>query len=685
VNSQTKYAEPYLAARGVKLDTALAEGVEIMANSTHPRSVFRLRIGDESGLKGDFWAGNPLADLVEEGLWFPCKDYNGTIREWLLRPFPSLSGKDGSLVKFLSSRSGDNFPFIPRATWAAREKSSHPLFLTEGPCKALSILQSGGLPIAVSGAWMAAKTNAKRALELHPAIRENFVLRGRTVFLAFDADYASNPAIRQALIRTAILFHKAGAEVKVVTWPIASGKGIDDYLAAESDAPKALDELCEKAGQPSCVVRPCDLEIVEMELTRARIAGARLKQFCRTVARSLVVDAETLCNEIRDEQADAHYETERAITPWPEEVDGAALINEIISVIKRHIVMTDSQACAAALWILLTYLEAAVDCLPFLMVSSPVKRCGKTTFLAVLGRLVYLPLLSSNCSSAVIYRIIEKFHPTLLIDEVETWLKDNREASGIINSGHTRSLAYVWRCNPDSGEPEKFSTWCPRVLSGIGNLSDTNMDRSIVIRLVRRSKGEKIIKLRDVSPDEFDTLRQKLVRWSADHLEDIKQVRPHIPDQLDDRQGDNWFPLLAIANELGGDWPARVRKLALVLSDSDDTETVQTILLSAIREVFKEWENPPFLSTEVLVSNLNEDKSMPWSDWAHGKGLTEKKLGSILSPFGVKSERPRKPGEKRVHGYMLKDLQEVFDRFSPAPPQKNGSIRATDSQDTENE
>jgi len=173
----TKFAIQYLQERGIRLETALAEGVEICASRIAPRDL-RLRLGF------DTWDNrrSGLADLIEEALWFPCFDANGTKKGYVLRPFPPLLGKDGNPVKFLTPRDGDNYPFVPRKTWTVRQKGSQPLLLTEGPCKALALLDAGGLPVSVSGVWMAAKTDENGVLELHAAIRENFVLRGRTVF-----------------------------------------------------------------------------------------------------------------------------------------------------------------------------------------------------------------------------------------------------------------------------------------------------------------------------------------------------------------------------------------------------------------------------------------------------------------------------------------------------------------------
>ncbi len=66
--------------------------------------------------------------------------------------------------------------------------------------------------------------------------------------------------------------------------------------------------------------------------------------------------------------------------------------------------------------------------------------------------------VTSNTSAASIFRIIERFQPTLLLDEADTHLKNNDELRGIINSGHHRTAAYVLRVAGDELEPKLFST-----------------------------------------------------------------------------------------------------------------------------------------------------------------------------------------------------------------------------------
>lgn len=668
-------ASAYMKERGISLETIKQHKIELNTGVTP--ATYRRR------LEFDRWHNGPLHEVITESIWFPCMDEHTTIYSWIVRPFPVLPSTNGSgEVKFITPKGRNGvYPFIPQATWKVKDKSNQPLLITEGPCKALAALQAGAFPIGFCGVWQTA-TNNDGNTALHPVLLEHFTFTGRTVYVAFDADFASNPRVRQALIRTAVLLHKAGAEVKVMTWDQADGKGLDDYLVKTSNGSQAavqvLQSMYTKSGTLSDVIRECDLEFIELEMTRAHLKGSKLAQLCRVVAQRLKVSSETLKDGITAE----HKEKEHALSidtpePWAEPVTGVDIADDLVSIVDRHVAIKEAQARAIALWIFLTYLDDVVDCLPILAILSPEKRCGKTTLLSLLTKLVSRPMPAASISTAAIYRVIERLHPVLLIDEVDLWIKSNDEARGILNSGHTRSAAYVVRCNADSNEPERFSTWAPKVLSAIGELPDTLTDRSITIKLERRNSKQTITKLRDADPAQFMQMRQKLVRWALDNRDVVANSRPAIPAHLNDRQSDNWDALLAISDLLGGNWSQDARTTALSLSDADDVETTTTLLLSKIREVFDDFPgDKDFGPTDRLIKCLNEDKEAPWADWSHGNGITPHRLAKLLKPFGVKSRRVW-DGVNQVMGYTKKSLEPVFDRYlSPASPKNDSEAAA---------
>lgn len=50
---------------------------------------------------------------------------------------------------------------------------------------------------------------------------------------------------------------------------------------------------------------------------------------------------------------------------------------------------------------------------------------------------------SSNLTPAVLFRLIEKEHTTLLVDEADTVLVSNNDIESVLNAGHDREAAGV--------------------------------------------------------------------------------------------------------------------------------------------------------------------------------------------------------------------------------------------------
>jgi len=134
--------------------------------------------------------------------------------------------------------------------------------------------------------------------------------------------------------------------------------------------------------------------------------------------------------------------------PWPEPVEGSALLNELSILLRRFVVLPNWAAETLSLWVLHTYAFDLRDVSTYIGLESPEKRCGKTTLLAVLSELVNRPVVAANISPPAIFRVIEETNPTLLIDEADTLLHGNDELRGILNSGYSRKTAYVVRVAP---------------------------------------------------------------------------------------------------------------------------------------------------------------------------------------------------------------------------------------------
>ena len=236
-----------------------------------------------------------------------------------------------------------------------------------------------------------------------------------------------------------------------------------------------------------------NVESLDSAVSRlAKLSPLEYDQIRNGEAKRLGVRPQTLDSAIKGERKSNQSESSIfiEIEPWDEPVNGAELLDEIVDTFKRFIVTPNHAPEAAALWVLNTYVHDASYHSPILLITSPEKRCGKSTMLSLLYGLTNRSLLASNISSAAVYRAIEQWSPTLLIDEADTFLKKNDDMAGVINSGHTKTTAFVMRCDGDANEVKRFSTWCPKVIAGIGSQRDTLEDRSIAIPLRRKLDHE---------------------------------------------------------------------------------------------------------------------------------------------------------------------------------------------------
>jgi len=368
------------------------------------------------------------------------------------------------------------------------------------------------------------------------------------------------------------------------------------------------------------------------------------------------------------------------IEPWPEPVNGAELLDEIATAVRSYVVMVNHFRDTCALWSMHTYLIDRFFISPRLGIHSPVKRCGKTTLLDVLSRLVARPLPASNVSSASVFRVVEAHRPTLLIDEADTFLPDNDELRGVINTGH-RKGGVVLRTVGDDHEVRAFATYSACAIALIGKLPDTIHDRAVSGELKRKLPSEtKTIKsFRPDRADHLDVLARKQARWAKDHADSIAARDPEMPPGIINRAADNWRPLLAIADEAGGEWPERVRAAVLAAHDAGEAGEQASwieLVLGDIRDTFAQLGGAPVaelfatsadleIPSKALVETLIAIEGRPWAEMGKSrKPMSQNRLARILNPLDI---RPGKigPEDARLNGYKLGQFKDAFERYLP--------------------
>jgi hypothetical protein len=414
-----------------------------------------------------------------------------------------------------------------------------------------------------------------------------------------------------------------------------------------------------------------------------------------------VVDGAALLDELRD-----IFRNYVVLPKW-----GAEMLDELRDIFRNYVVLPKWGAEMLALWTVHTYAWQLREVTTYVGVSSPEKRCGKTTLLGVLSKLAHRPVAAANISPPALFRVIEESEPTLLIDEADTFLQGNEELRGILNAGYSRETAYVVRvannyqvnesqdeekpkedpydieglpasevmecrdgtlrriprkdasteCRPT--EPRttrlaRFSCWCPKVMAAIGRLPETLADRCILVRMQRKTAREECERLKAL---EGSVLRRKCTRFVKDHEGEISVARPEVPKGLNDRAADIWEPLLALADLAGGEWPRLAREAAQGLHGAATDSNATGVLLIHIWVLFDKSGVDRMFSRD-LVATLNEYGHRPWAEGLKGELVDEVWLAKQLRRYGV---QPKTMWIKGViaKGYFREEFADVFGRY----------------------
>lgn len=366
------------------------------------------------------------------------------------------------------------------------------------------------------------------------------------------------------------------------------------------------------------------------------------------------------------------------------EVTGATLLDEADRFIHRFCVLpTEADHVAVTLWAAHAHMVEHFHTTPRLALLSPEPGSGKTRVLEVLHLLTPETMFVFSASVAAIFRTMAQAQTTLLFDEVDAIFgrrgKDdqNEDLRALLNVGY-RSGATIPRCVGPQHEVQHFNVFAAVALAGLGDLPDTVMTRSVIIKMRRRAPNEHVepFRLRQHEP-EGHAIRHRLAEWAASCGEAAGASWPSLPDGIVDRPAEVWEPLIAVADAAGGDWPQRARAACTEICNNRQGrgQSLGVRLLIDLRTVFAGAEQ---LGTDELLTRLTgtrpfgrdrdgEDMFLLHAPWANLKGapLDARGLANLLRQYDVTPTKVRPQGGSPVQGYKQADLWDAWSRYAP--------------------
>jgi hypothetical protein len=237
------------------------------------------------------------------------------------------------------------------------------------------------------------------------------------------------------------------------------------------------------------------------------------------------------------------------------------LYQKIKSYLERYIFFKNcNHSNLLSVWILGTYIFTVFRHYPYLQIRAE-KRSGKTLLMEVMKYISFNGELLTNITEAGLFREIDANRTVLFWDEAERLRKQDKELYGtmlsILNSGF-KFDGLVKRVEKRGSVFKIFnySTYSPKVFSGINDIDDVLQDRTILIQLLRKKPSENVkrLKISKSLENEIDFIKQSGYLFGLRYGKRINESYQNcnliagLPEELTDREKDIWEPLFIIAS-----------------------------------------------------------------------------------------------------------------------------------------
>lgn len=366
------------------------------------------------------------------------------------------------------------------------------------------------------------------------------------------------------------------------------------------------------------------------------------------------------------------------------DVDAPALLNEIEKFILDRMVLPPDASIIITLWILQTYFMDWIYTFGYLGINSPEKQCGKSLILKLLRAFVKNGYQTTQISAPTLYRFIEEYKVTLLIDEFDS-LKSDKDMANALNAGYERGNSALKTNMDKGGAIEKYDPFCAKVLCGINltdKIPDSTISRTIIINLKRKYTNDIKSRFRssaNLNPEHpeykyLEKIRCKLLKIAEDNKDEFKRIVDNFDanycddffkdfEAVSDRVRDNYEHLVILAKLVGGGWYDKLKEAfksysKVEFNNKTDHERLLFDIYKIIEHSFSGKES---VGTTELLDKLLKMSESGWNEYKFGKPLNLTTLANLLRPYHIKSERISRNPDKQ--GYKLEKLKDTFDRY----------------------
>jgi len=290
------------------------------------------------------------------------------------------------------------------------------------------------------------------------------------------------------------------------------------------------------------------------------------------------------------------------------ELDIARLATEIDAFIKSYLEMPfDSDYLILAMWIFHTYLIENFNTTPILYFYG-VKETGKSRAGEVLSELAFRAQRLTSLTEATLFRSVELFKPTLIIDEIKLLGKGgNQGLADLIKATYKRGLK-VSRVNLNkNGEDqiEYYDTFTPLVICTTESIPDIIESRCILFTMQKNSNPQ-IEKM--IDKKWANDLRERLTIFRANYItRELPEAQYIARGRLNEIMFPLYQSLLLVGPERKNEFIDIVKRIQKS-KENEEGMSLEAEIVKAIDDEYRETQNKQFL-TQSISERLNEIRS----------------------------------------------------------------------------
>ena len=288
---------------------------------------------------------------------------------------------------------------------------------------------------------------------------------------------------------------------------------------------------------------------------------------------------------------------------------------------------------------------------------------GKSRFLDTLGELHYKPIATSGATtSAPVFRIIDKWRGTLIMDEADFVKSDeSQDMIKIINQGYEKGK-FVMRCDKDNNNNINFfDPFCPKILATRKFFNDKATESRCITTIMTGTNRKDIpFNLNNSFFKAAQTLRNKLLMWRFKNFFKIDAEK-----KIDFNFGELEPRLQQIVLSFVNLFSEDINQLELfkefILNKQDEIiderrNSFDGIIIGAIYSLYEQSiEN--ISSKDIIEEGQIKNKQ--------GNFVKPNSVSSQLKSLGIKTNKPTKIEGKTKRCLILEEekLQDLFKRY----------------------